>query len=72
MLVFRRDLVNGLRNVSKYVCDRGNNKPYLPEVVGAEERLQQGVHIARGALVFQSDVARFLLRIVAGRSDLRP
>ena len=39
MLIFCRDLVHGLRDVSKYICGRENNKLYLSEVVGAEERL---------------------------------
>jgi len=61
VFVFRRDLVNSLDDVSERDGSGEQVTRYLSEVVGAEERLQQGVHVTCGALVFQPNVARFLL-----------
>ena len=61
VFVFRRNLVNSLNDVSEQDGPGERVTQYLSEVMGAEERLQQGVHVTCGALVFQSDIARFLL-----------
>jgi len=61
VFIFRRDLVNSLNDISEQDGPGKQVTRYLSEVVGAEERLQQGVHVTCGALVFQPDIARFLL-----------
>ena len=40
-----------------------------PELVGEVEGLQQGVHVAGGALVLESDVTRVLLGVPATRGE---
>ena len=53
--------------------DRGARDAYLAEVVGEEKGLEEGVHVASGALVLESNVASRLLRVVAvgGRASAR-
>lgn len=67
MIVLRGNLVYSLRTcLAMYKCGLCDHVcAYLPEVTCAVQGLQQRVHIAGCALVFETNIAGFLLRIIA-------
>mmetsp|Transcript_1048 Transcript_1048/g.2442 ORF Transcript_1048/g.2442 Transcript_1048/m.2442 type:complete len:420 (-) Transcript_1048:691-1950(-) len=64
-LHFVKEVLKRERDVSLRLLVRGGHVVHaLPEVVDVVERLQQGVHVARRALVLQAHKARLRARVV--------
>lgn len=60
----RQEMQDGQLQNQKMVCDCRTEETRLAEVIQVVQGLQQGVHVAGGALVLQAHMARLLLGVV--------